>query len=60
MRHNLSGKEVKDHTDINVFAIDFETGHITDPNAIGRICLKLSLKDILLFCQTLPPLIVPY
>lgn len=49
MRNNFSEKEVEDRTYVEVLIIDFEIGHTTDPNPIGGVHLKLSLKNILSF-----------
>lgn len=49
MCYDLSRKEVKDRTDIEIFMIDFKAGHITDPDTIRLVHLELPLKDILLF-----------
>jgi hypothetical protein len=49
VRNNFSEKEVEDRTYVEVLIIDFEIGHTTDPNPIGGVHLKLSLKNILSF-----------
>lgn len=40
--------------------IDIKTGHIAGPDSIGFVHLELSLENILLFCQALLFLIVPF
>lgn len=56
----LSGKEIKDCTDIQVFAIDFKAGHIADPNSVWLICLEFPLEKILLFSQSFFFLIISF
>ena len=60
MRYNLSGKEIKDCTDIKVFMIDLEVSHITDPDTVRCFHSKLPLEEILLFGQAFLLLIVPF
>ena len=58
MRYDLSGKEIKDCTDIKVFMIDLEASHITDPDTVRCFHSKLPLEEILLFGQAFLLLIV--
>ena len=60
MRYNLSGKEIKDCTDIKVFMIDLEASHITDPDTVRCFHSKPPLEEILLFGQAFLLLIVPF
>lgn len=46
MRYDFAGKKIEDHTDIKIVLVDFEAGHVTDPNTIRRVRLKPPLKDI--------------
>ncbi len=47
--HYLPRKEIKNHTDIQIFVIDFKVSHNTDPDSVGFVCLKLSLEEV---CKT--------
>ena len=49
MGYDLSGKQVKDHADIEIMTIDLKAGDVTDPDTVRFIYLEMTLQEVLLF-----------